>query len=123
MPHLHYQWLLTIPPGVFHGMDDLAGIAGWKWLFILQGLITAVIGVIGWFVLPDYPKTTRWLTPAERELAYNRVELDTTDNAGETSVWMGLRQAVSDPMVWLFALMAHLHRKSRHPASFESIKR
>ncbi|KAJ4987668.1 major facilitator superfamily transporter [Stagonosporopsis vannaccii] len=98
-----------IAAGVFHGMDDLAGIAGWKWLFILQGLITAVIGVAGWFVLPNYPLDTWWLTQEERQLAYNRIELDITDNKGEASVWAGLRQALSDPMVWLFALMAHLH--------------
>lgn len=104
-----------IAAGVFHGMDDLAGIAGWQWLFILQGLITAVIGVMGWFFLPNYPRDTWWLTPEERELAYNRVELDTTDNKGETSVWKGLSQAVKDPMVWLFALMAHF--QYMHPLS------
>ncbi|KAL1647643.1 hypothetical protein SLS61_007273 [Didymella pomorum] len=98
-----------IAAGVFHGMDDLAGIAGWKWLFILQGLITAVIGVAGWFILPNMPLDTWWLNEEERQLAYNRVELDITDNKGEVSVWAGLRQALGDPMVWLFALMAHLH--------------
>jgi len=98
-----------IAAGVFHGMDDLAGIAGWKWLFILQGLITAIIGVAGWFILPNMPLDTWWLNEEERQLAYNRVKLDITDNKGEVSVWAGLRQALSDPMVWLFALMAHLH--------------
>ncbi|KAF5969175.1 hypothetical protein FBULB1_10368 [Fusarium bulbicola] len=98
-----------IAAGIFHGLDDVAGIAGWKWLFILQGAVTFVIAVIGYFVLPDFPLTTRWLTEEERQLAHNRMELDTVGNKGETSTFKGLKQAASDPMVWIFCAMAHLH--------------
>ncbi|KAL2682389.1 hypothetical protein Neosp_006839 [[Neocosmospora] mangrovei] len=96
-----------IAAGIFYGMDDLAGIAGWKWLFILQGAVTFVIAVVGYFVLPDFPQTTWWLTQEERDLAYNRMELDTVANKGETSTWKGLQQAAKDPMVWIFCFMAN----------------
>ncbi|KAH7136879.1 major facilitator superfamily transporter [Dactylonectria estremocensis] len=98
-----------IAAGIFHGMDDLAGLAGWKWLFILQGAVTFVIAIAGFFLLPDFPQTTWWLTPAERDLAYNRMELDTVDNKGETSTTEGLKQAAKDPIVWIFCAMAHMH--------------
>ncbi|KAI4721729.1 major facilitator superfamily transporter [Aureobasidium sp. EXF-10727] len=98
-----------IAAGVFHGMDGSAGLTGWQWLFILQGAVTFVIAVIGFFCLPDTPLTTRWLTPKERQLAHDRIARDTVERKGDTSVWNGLRQAGSDPVVWLFALMAHLH--------------
>ncbi|KAI5248485.1 major facilitator superfamily transporter [Aureobasidium subglaciale] len=98
-----------IAAGVFHGMDGSAGLAGWQWLFILQGAVTFVIAIIGAFCLPDFPLTTRWLTPEERQLAHNRIEIDTVERSGDTSVWNGLRQAAVDPVVWLFAIMAHLH--------------
>ncbi|THX44383.1 major facilitator superfamily transporter [Aureobasidium pullulans] len=98
-----------IAAGVFHGMDGSAGLAGWQWLFILQGVVTFVIAIIGYFCLPDTPLTTRWLTPEERQLAHGRVQIDTVQNSGDTSVLNGLKQAASDPVVWLFALMAHLH--------------
>ncbi|QGI65184.1 hypothetical protein CEK26_009135 [Fusarium fujikuroi] len=98
-----------IAAGIFHGLDDVAGLAGWKWLFILQGAVTFVIAVAGYFILPDFPLTTRWLTEEERQLAHNRMELDTVGNEGETSTWKGLKQAASDPMVWIFCAMAHLH--------------
>ncbi|KAF2209554.1 hypothetical protein CERZMDRAFT_70044 [Cercospora zeae-maydis SCOH1-5] len=97
-----------IAAGVFYGMDDLAGITGWQWLFIIQGVVTAVIGIAAWWILPDYPRNTKWLTEEERLFAYNRVELDTTENQGEVSIWKGLSQACKD-MVWVFALMAHMH--------------
>ncbi|KAI6785328.1 MFS transporter [Emericellopsis cladophorae] len=98
-----------IAAGIFHGMDNLAGLAGWQWLFILQGAVTFVIAVIGFFLLPDTPLTTWWLTQEEKDLAYNRIELDTTQNSGQTSTKEGLKQAASDPLVWLFCFMAHMH--------------
>ncbi|CAI6026026.1 unnamed protein product [Clonostachys chloroleuca] len=98
-----------IAAGIFHGMDGLAGLAGWKWLFILQGAVTFVIALVGFFLLPDTPLTTKWLTQEERDLAYNRMELDTVDNKGETDTLSGLKQAAKDPLVWIFAFMAHLH--------------
>lgn len=98
-----------IAAGIFHGMDGAGGIAGWKWLFILQGAVTFLIAVVGYFLLPDFPLTTWWLTQEERDLAYNRMELDTVGNKGETSTWNGLKQAVQDPVVWIFCFMAHMH--------------
>lgn len=98
-----------IAAGIFHGMDGTLGLSGWKWLFILQGAVTFVIAVVGYFVLPDFPLTTKWLTQEERDLAHNRMELDTVENSGETSTWNGLKQACVDPMVWIFAMMAHMH--------------
>ncbi|KAK1989913.1 major facilitator superfamily transporter [Colletotrichum falcatum] len=98
-----------IAAGIFHGMDGAGGLAGWKWLFILQGAVTFVIAVIGFFLLPDFPLTTKWLTQEERDLAHNRMELDTVGNKGETSTWKGLSQATKDPMVWIFCAMAHMH--------------
>jgi hypothetical protein len=59
-------------------------------------------------LLPDFPHNTWWLTQEERDLATNRMALDTVGNKGETSVWAGFRQAASDPMVWIFAAMAHM---------------
>ena len=97
-----------IAAGIFHGMDDVGGLSGWKWLFILQGAVTFVIAVVGFFVLPDFPHDTKWLTPDERLLATSRMELDTVGNQGETSTWKGFQQAAKDPMVWIFALMAHM---------------
>ena len=98
-----------IAAGVFHGMDGAGNLAGWQWLFILQGAVTFVIAIVGYFVLPDFPLTTKWLTQEERDLAYNRMELDTVANKGETSAWNGFKQAARDPMVWIFAAMAHMH--------------
>jgi hypothetical protein len=98
-----------IAAGIFHGMDRAGGLSGWQWLFILQGAVTFLIAVIGFFLLPDFPHNTWWLTPEERLLATSRMELDTVGNTGEKPSVVGLRQATTDPVVWLFAFMAHMH--------------
>lgn len=47
-------------------LDGAFGLAGWKWLFILEGLPPIVLGVWGWFYLTDRPADAKWLSPKER---------------------------------------------------------
>ena len=47
-------------------LDGARGIAGWRWLFIIEGVASCAGAlVITWF-MPDYPSTSEWLTPEER---------------------------------------------------------
>lgn len=98
-----------IAAGVFHGMDGAAGLAGWRWLFILQGAATFAVAIGSAFTLPDDPLSTRWLTPDERQLAHDRIERDTVGNKKGTSTFAGLKEAAADPKLWLFAFMQHMH--------------
>jgi len=47
--------------GLLLGVNAL-GLAGWQWLFLLEGIPTIVFGVVTWFVLVDRPADARWLT-------------------------------------------------------------
>ncbi|KAF3940109.1 hypothetical protein ABW19_dt0206357 [Dactylella cylindrospora] len=58
-----------IAAGITNGMDGKAGLSAWRWLFILEGGITVFIAFFIWFVIPDFPITTRWLSEEERQLA------------------------------------------------------
>jgi hypothetical protein len=61
------------------------------------------------FILPDEPLTTKWLTPEERQLAHDRTQNDTVGNQGATTSWRGILEAAKDPKVWLFMVMQHCH--------------
>ncbi|CAG8979848.1 hypothetical protein HYALB_00002620 [Hymenoscyphus albidus] len=98
-----------IAAGVFHGLDRVHGLSGWQWLFILQGVVTFAVAVVGYFVLPDFPHDTKWLTPEERLLATQRMVEDTAGGEEASGVFEGLKQAGMDPCVWMFAFMAHMH--------------
>src|ERR1044071_1365951 len=43
------------------------GLAGWKWLFIIEGLPAVLLGIVTLLVLTDRPRDAKWLTPAERD--------------------------------------------------------
>ncbi|KAJ8653024.1 hypothetical protein O0I10_011324 [Lichtheimia ornata] len=53
-------------------LEDLWGIRGWQWLFIIQGMFAICIGISGFFCLPNYPHNTPWITPEERQIALRR---------------------------------------------------
>ncbi|KAI8140101.1 major facilitator superfamily domain-containing protein [Fennellomyces sp. T-0311] len=53
--------------------DGALGISGWRWLFVFDGVITFFLAFFGYKYLPDYPSTTIWLSPRERELATLRL--------------------------------------------------
>ncbi|KAG8156872.1 hypothetical protein KVR01_013285 [Diaporthe batatas] len=47
-------------------MRGLGGLLGWQWIFILEGVMTVLGGLICYFVLPDSPDLSGWLTDRER---------------------------------------------------------
>ncbi|KAF7555293.1 hypothetical protein G7Z17_g2279 [Cylindrodendrum hubeiense] len=98
-----------IAAGVFAGLDGKMGLAGWRWLFIIQGAVSILVSIVAFFTLPDSPLKTQWLTPKERQLAHNRICIDTTGRREGTSVWTGLREAVVDWRTWVFCLMDNMH--------------
>ena len=99
-----------IAAGIFAGLDDVRGLEGWRWLFIIEGAATAFVAFIGFWMLPNTPLTTRWLNERERQLAHDRMEKDkVSDSVGQASAWEGLKQACADPRTWLFCLMQNFH--------------
>jgi MFS family permease len=65
-----------IAAGIKANMDGTRGLRAWRWLFIIEGTLTVVIALSAYFVLPNFPRTTPWLTEEERELAIWRLEED-----------------------------------------------
>ncbi|KAJ0107089.1 hypothetical protein J7T55_006969 [Diaporthe amygdali] len=98
-----------IAAGVFAGLDGHRSLSGWRWLFLIQGVVTFFVAIVGFFVLPNKPLDTPWLNAEERQLAHARIARDTTEKRVATSSWAGLRDAAMDYRTWLFALMANLH--------------
>ncbi|RMJ11856.1 hypothetical protein CDV36_008496 [Fusarium kuroshium] len=98
-----------IAAGVFAGLDGRYGLEGWRWLFLIQGVITVCVAVIAFFMLPNAPLQTRWLNQEERQLAHSRISRDTTEKRLATGSWSGLWDAVKDYRTWIFALQGNLH--------------
>ncbi|KAF2827773.1 putative MFS transporter [Ophiobolus disseminans] len=102
-----FSGLIAAP--IFSELHGKNGMEGWRWLFLIQGVITIAAAVLAFFMLPNAPLQTRWLTPDERQLAHNRIARDTTQKKGKVSLWKGLREACTDYRTWIFALMQNMH--------------
>ncbi|KAK7416652.1 hypothetical protein QQZ08_011918 [Neonectria magnoliae] len=66
-----------IQTGIHESMDGRHGLSGWRWLFIIDGLLTIPVALYGFVFFPDTPHTTTafYLTEDERKLAVSRVPL------------------------------------------------
>lgn len=78
--------------GLFLGVNWL-GMAGWRWLFIFEGMPAIIFGIITIFYLTDWPEQATWLPEEER--CWISAELEKEKNAKHTarqySVWQAFR--------------------------------
>ena len=61
-------------------MDGDRGYHAWRWVFILEGIATILIGFMSYFVLTDFPEEARWLTDEERRFVIAKTGNDEHPN-------------------------------------------
>jgi ACS family tartrate transporter-like MFS transporter len=59
--------------GLLLQMDGVAGLSGWKWLFLLEGLPVVILGLAMLYVLADRPEDAKWLSEEERGIVRERI--------------------------------------------------
>jgi MFS family permease len=55
------------------GMNGILGIAGWQWLFIIEGLPVVFVGISLLWILADRPEDVSWLSDEERRIVRDRL--------------------------------------------------
>ncbi|KAF5611937.1 high-affinity nicotinic acid transporter [Fusarium subglutinans] len=99
--------------GVFGGflargimeMRGLAGLAGWQWIFIIEGLLTVAVALASFKLMADYPDRAKFITNVERKHIQERLMLDRSGLAEEFEmkyVW----DAFKDWKIWVHMLIA-----------------
>ncbi|KAF2738263.1 MFS general substrate transporter [Polyplosphaeria fusca] len=113
------QWRLTlffaasIIAGGFGGllafaiakMDGIRGYGGWRWIFIIEGLVTVVIGLVAKWWVTDWPETASFLNDEERALLIARLSADSGDavmNRLDKRAW---KRILRDPKIYLGIFM------------------
>ncbi|KAJ0341687.1 major facilitator superfamily transporter [Colletotrichum chrysophilum] len=100
-----------IAAGVLSGLEGARGIAGWQWLFIIEGAGSFAAAILGAMLLPDFPGqksgVAKWLlTDKEQKVAVERIRRDRVSlPEADSSVWNGLKLAVKDARTWVFVVM------------------
>ncbi|KAG9246157.1 major facilitator superfamily domain-containing protein [Calycina marina] len=64
----------------------IRGYHGWRWIFILEGLLTSLIGIAFFFCIPSFPEDATWLTPDERIFVKKRLQVDQGNSAKERKI-------------------------------------
>lgn len=87
-------------------MSGTAGMLGWSWIFIIEGMATVVVGFIAFFILVDFPDTAKFLNPAEKEFILWKKKYDNSSVGEEENFeTRHLIQAFTDWQVWLQILI------------------
>lgn len=98
-----------ITAGITSNMDGTHGLRAWRWVFILEGIITVLIAFSSFFILPNFPRTTKWLSEEERQLAVYRLQEDIGEDdwtsAEQQTFFHGLKLALMDIKTWIFTVL------------------
>ncbi|KAH7327753.1 pantothenate transporter liz1 [Stachybotrys elegans] len=87
---------------IHKGMEGMASLAGWQWVFIIDGIITLPIAVFGFLYFPDTPDRTRapYLTEADKKLALSRVPTITKEGRSIAPLSI-IKRAFATPLFWI----------------------
>lgn len=92
-------------------MDGVGGLAGWRWIFILEGIATVLVAVASFWMLHDFPETASFLTEDERAFVVHRLRYQGQQREAqqqqqqvaqaEEFKWKYVGQAFTDWQIWV----------------------
>ncbi|KAK7203946.1 major facilitator superfamily domain-containing protein [Myxozyma melibiosi] len=93
---------------IMSGLDGAHGIAGWRWLFLIEGVLTVGVAALSAFILLGFPANSRYLSERERALAVTRLQYDSIvnnkPNEAQMTHWEAFKFAATNWRVWLMTL-------------------
>ena len=95
---------------IIDNLDGAKGLEGWRWLLLIEGIMSSFVALFSWAILPDWPSTTRWLSHDEAFLAVHRLQHEGIASSGlkmpeEPSHTQSLKMAIGDRRLYPLILM------------------
>ncbi|KAI1177947.1 putative allantoate permease [Nemania sp. FL0916] len=56
------------------GLDGVGGKSNWRWIFILEGIVTILVAVAAYFLVADFPSDAKWLSDTERSFVLSKCQ-------------------------------------------------
>jgi hypothetical protein len=110
--------------GIFR-LEGVAGLYGWKWLFLIDGILTQIVGFIAFFYLPANALKTAgsirgkhgWFTEREQKIAINRIIRDdlTKKEQHQPVTWADAKLALIDTKLWTHLIITFVGMMSATP--------
>lgn len=93
-------------------LDGRAGLAGWRWMYLIQGLISCILGIVTYWWMVDFPENAersfQFLSKREARVAALRIQQDRADLVPEPFSWTTLLSNFKDLKIYGFACMFFL---------------
>jgi ACS family tartrate transporter-like MFS transporter len=83
------------------GFDGWFGLAGWQWLFLVEGLPAIVFGIVALLMLTERPSEARWLSSEEKAWLANKLATEAEQAAPRDH---GVLEALRNRTVWMIAV-------------------
>jgi D-galactonate transporter len=84
-----------ISGGIMHFFQGTHGLAGWQWLFLIEGIPSIIVGIVTIFFLTDGIKSAKWLNAEEKAFITREIEAD-----GSHKTEAPFREVIRNPRVW-----------------------
>lgn len=82
-------------------MEGVCGYSSWRWIFILEGIVTVVVAIIAKFLIADWPETARFLNERERSILLGRLQSDAQVYRMDRLDRTAMRRILSDKKIYL----------------------
>ena len=87
--------------GALLSMSGVLGLAGWQWLFLVEGVPAILLGLIVLAYLTDRPETARWLSSAEKDWLVSRLAAEHRSRGATRSIV----SALTNPTIWTLGMI------------------
>jgi ACS family tartrate transporter-like MFS transporter len=89
--------------GALLSLNGVLGVAGWQWLFLVEGIPAILLGVIVLVYLTDRPETAHWLSSEEKDWLASKLAAE-RDSSG-TAHPIGIVSALTNPTIWQLGII------------------
>ncbi|WP_329038463.1 MFS transporter [Streptomyces sp. NBC_01725] len=103
--------------GALMELDDLYGFHGWQWMFLIEGLITMVIGLVVLAFLPERPSDAKWLTADEAAVLSEQAERGSETHGGLT-LKNNMGKAFGRPFILLIGFIYFFNQITMNGVTF-----
>ncbi|KAK6905288.1 hypothetical protein I203_106110 [Kwoniella mangroviensis CBS 8507] len=98
----------ALQAAIYTNLDGINGISGWRWMMIIDGILTLVISLAGFFLIPDFPSKPNpmsfWLRPKHIAIAVERTKkFKRADNKKFTL--NSVKKALTGPLFYIFVIL------------------
>jgi len=87
---------------IMTGLAGVNGMAGWQWVFVLEGAITILAGSAAWWVLKEKPQDAPWLTTEEKSSVLAELA---ADNSAHPSRPHAFGELLANPSFWMLTVI------------------